>query len=537
MNNVPRRDRNRPSFAAPKRDLAAEINADIARRAALPKDHPDYAVDDSDTTGVMGIRDNAALRENASKLTRDSRKKQVLMAKDISPVTPPENQFDEVPQQQLPDSREAREAGLSEVEGSSARTHANGKPRVLFQESTQEDPYTGDLTHEGFNYIETLFKNNPSSSRPLACEAPGTRHRGNATSFIKLPGENTHKPVCGHHLEKYLREGRLNPTQEQTAPYETFGGGENYTHYPIAEGHPLDYRIHRAKQKKMAEFRDEKLAHDLGAENWSARKKTLHGPGRAPKPQTEGENWWDVSGLTEGSTPENNIEAVVQQARQSGGKTRVHLAHQALVHAMGIGGSEPNKAVYLTKSKELGLSETEAQSLLVPAIQHHKRITGSASVIPEPVQTKSRFKQAAEDVVRDRAETMTQDDVKKFEVDTAGSPSLKEHYDTLGVKPGASWDEIHDSFRTLAKTAHPDVEGGSVEAMTKLTVAHNALRTSRLGAGSSDPLNVFQYMADQIGDIGPLPKRRAAFDDAAESARISNLMQPGIPTARSTKRK
>jgi hypothetical protein len=75
MNNVPRRDRNRPSFAAPKRDLAAEINADIARRAALPKDHPDYAVDDSDTTGVMGIRDNAALRENASKLTRDSRKK------------------------------------------------------------------------------------------------------------------------------------------------------------------------------------------------------------------------------------------------------------------------------------------------------------------------------------------------------------------------------------------------------------------------------------------------------------------------------
>jgi hypothetical protein len=75
MNNVPRRDRNRPSFAAPKRDLAAEITEDIARRAALPKDHPDYAVDDSDTTGVMGIRDNAALRENASKLTRDSRKK------------------------------------------------------------------------------------------------------------------------------------------------------------------------------------------------------------------------------------------------------------------------------------------------------------------------------------------------------------------------------------------------------------------------------------------------------------------------------
>lgn len=532
---VPRRDRNRPAFAAPKRDLIAEINADIARRAALPKDHPDYAVDDSDTTGVMGIRDNAALRENASKLTRDSRKKQVVMAKDIKPLTP-EKKFDEVPQQPLPDAREAREAGLTEVQGVSSRTHANGKPRVLDQESTQSDPYTGELTHEGFTYIEQLFKNNPSSSRPLACEAPGTRHRGNATSFIKLPGEHTHKPVCGHHLEKYLREGRLNPADAPTTPYETFGGGENYSHYPISAGHPLDYRIHKAKQKKMAEFRDEKLAHDLGAENWSSRKKTLHGPGRAPKSQPAGENWWDVSGLTEGSTPENNIEAVVQQARKSGGKTRVHLAHQALVHAMGIGGSEPNKSVYLTKSRELGLSDTEAQELLVPAIQHHKRITGSASVIPEPAP-RSRFKQAAEDFVRDRAETMTQDDVKKFEVDTAGSPSLKEHYDTLGVKPGASWDDIHDAYRNKAKTAHPDVEGGSVEAMTKLNLAHHALRTARLGESSSEPLNVFQYMSDQIGDIGPLPKRRAAFDEAAESARISNLMQPGIPTSQSTKRK
>jgi hypothetical protein len=48
-----------------------DIKADIARRAALPKEHPDYAIDDSDTTGTMGIRDNAALRKNASKLRGD----------------------------------------------------------------------------------------------------------------------------------------------------------------------------------------------------------------------------------------------------------------------------------------------------------------------------------------------------------------------------------------------------------------------------------------------------------------------------------
>jgi hypothetical protein len=44
------------------------VEADIARRAALPADHPEHAIDDSDTTGTMGIRDNAALRKNATEL-------------------------------------------------------------------------------------------------------------------------------------------------------------------------------------------------------------------------------------------------------------------------------------------------------------------------------------------------------------------------------------------------------------------------------------------------------------------------------------
>ena len=47
---------------------AADIMADIARRASLPADHPDYAVDDDDKTGTMGIRDSKDLRDNAAKL-------------------------------------------------------------------------------------------------------------------------------------------------------------------------------------------------------------------------------------------------------------------------------------------------------------------------------------------------------------------------------------------------------------------------------------------------------------------------------------
>ena len=78
MTNIPRRDRNRPGFAPRKGITAADIMADIARRAALPKDHPEHAIDDAygaETTGVMGIRDSKELRANATELTRVKRPK------------------------------------------------------------------------------------------------------------------------------------------------------------------------------------------------------------------------------------------------------------------------------------------------------------------------------------------------------------------------------------------------------------------------------------------------------------------------------
>jgi hypothetical protein len=76
MAEVPRRENSRKPIRVgmhrplPKRDLGAEIRADIARRAALPEDHPDHAIDDSDTTGTMGIRDNATLRKNAEQVRK-----------------------------------------------------------------------------------------------------------------------------------------------------------------------------------------------------------------------------------------------------------------------------------------------------------------------------------------------------------------------------------------------------------------------------------------------------------------------------------
>jgi len=53
---------------------------------------------------------------------------------------------------------------------------------------------------------------------------------------------------------------------------------------------------------------------------------------------------------------------------------------------------------------------------------------------------------------------------------------LKNHYDLLGVKPGASTAEIKKAFRQKAKQLHPDIAGVKyAEAMRKLLKAYEAL--------------------------------------------------------------
>ena len=49
------------------------------------------------------------------------------------------------------------------------------------------------------------------------------------------------------------------------------------------------------------------------------------------------------------------------------------------------------------------------------------------------------------------------------------------HYDTLGVPPAATPDEIKQAFRRQAKDAHPDREGGSTEKMAMVNRAYEVL--------------------------------------------------------------
>ncbi|MCL2444782.1 J domain-containing protein [Candidatus Saccharibacteria bacterium] len=53
----------------------------------------------------------------------------------------------------------------------------------------------------------------------------------------------------------------------------------------------------------------------------------------------------------------------------------------------------------------------------------------------------------------------------------------KDHYRTLGLRPGASDAAIHKAYTDRAKLAHPDM-GGSYEAMVSLNEAYNILKDS-----------------------------------------------------------
>ena len=49
------------------------------------------------------------------------------------------------------------------------------------------------------------------------------------------------------------------------------------------------------------------------------------------------------------------------------------------------------------------------------------------------------------------------------------------HYETLGVEPNASQDELQKAYRRAAMKAHPDREGGSTEAFQQVEAAGRVL--------------------------------------------------------------
>jgi DnaJ-domain-containing protein 1 len=57
-------------------------------------------------------------------------------------------------------------------------------------------------------------------------------------------------------------------------------------------------------------------------------------------------------------------------------------------------------------------------------------------------------------------------------------PVPKSPYDILGVRPGATQQEIDAAYRKKAKFFHPDAPGGSAAAMIELNMARDTLKAS-----------------------------------------------------------
>lgn len=52
----------------------------------------------------------------------------------------------------------------------------------------------------------------------------------------------------------------------------------------------------------------------------------------------------------------------------------------------------------------------------------------------------------------------------------------RDPYEVLGLRPDASLEDAEEMYKARAKRAHPDVEGGSDEAMAEFNAAIEALR-------------------------------------------------------------
>jgi curved DNA-binding protein CbpA len=75
------------------------------------------------------------------------------------------------------------------------------------------------------------------------------------------------------------------------------------------------------------------------------------------------------------------------------------------------------------------------------------------------------------------------------------------HYETLGVAPDASPEDIKRAYRAKRKAAHPDREGGSNDAMAAINRANDVL---------SDPKRRAQYDATGEDGDGPSVQDQAA---------------------------
>ena len=100
-------------------------------------------------------------------------------------------------------------------------------------------------------------------------------------------------------------------------------------------------------------------------------------------------------------------------------------------------------------------------------------------------------------------------------------------YETLGVEPTASQDEIRRAYRKLLRTAHPD-SGGTVGMFRSIQHAYEVL---------SDPTQRSQYDAGPphppFSDPGP-PAGHSTSDGESSNSKESSSQEPSADSEQST---
>src|SRR3954454_2783917 len=98
-------------------------------------------------------------------------------------------------------------------------------------------------------------------------------------------------------------------------------------------------------------------------------------------------------------------------------------------------------------------------------------------------------------------------------------------YEVLGVRPGATSEELHDAYRRLVKLHHPDRNGGSAESTRRfqeIQAAYEAVRSGKARPRPAPPprddSSVASRMADRERELREAHEARERARRAARDA-------------------
>ena len=102
---------------------------------------------------------------------------------------------------------------------------------------------------------------------------------------------------------------------------------------------------------------------------------------------------------------------------------------------------------------------------------------------------------------------------------------MSDPYSVLGVRRGASSEELHDAYRRLVKKHHPDRNGGSAESTRRfqeIQQAYEAVRSGRVKPRPAPPPRDHDSVETRMADIErELREVRERAREAATNARTA----------------